>query len=78
MIGIADNQLPNLRYWPDACGFVSLGRPDAGLGARLEAGVAALGSPQVRAAVSARAGALVDGQGVMRLFDHLRDSGSRS
>jgi spore coat polysaccharide biosynthesis predicted glycosyltransferase SpsG len=78
MIGIADNQRPNLRYWPDAGGFVSLGRPDAGLGARLEAGVAALGSPQVRAAVSARAGALVDGQGVMRLFDHLRDPGSRS
>lgn len=78
MIGIADNQAPNLRYWPDACGFVSLGRPDAGLAARLGVEVAAFGPPKVRAAVSVRARALVDGQGVMKLFDHLRDRGPGS
>lgn len=78
LVGIADNQAANLRYWPDACGFLSLGRPDAGLAARLSVGVEALGSRQVRARVSARATALVDGRGVARLFEHLYDQEPRS
>jgi len=75
LVGIADNQTANLRYWPDACGFLSLGRPDPGLAARLSVGVQALASRQVRARVSADAAALVDGRGVARLFEHLYDQG---
>lgn len=72
MIGIADNQQANLDHWPRLCGFVDAGRwDDAGLTERVNAGLTELASAQVRQTVSDRASALVDGQGVRRLFDRL-------
>jgi len=73
LIRTPDNQAVNLRYWPEACGFVSLGRFDADLAARLSDAVASLRPREVRSAVSARAMGRVDGQGVTRLFDYLDD-----
>lgn len=78
LIGMADNQDANLRCWPEACGFVNLGRADADLAARLSVEVSALHSPQVRSAISTRAMARVDGCGVTRLFDHLNERELRS
>ena len=75
LIGIADNQQVNLDHWPDLCGYVSAGRWDApDLEARVRAGMAHLEDPARRADISRRAVAVVDGQGVRRLFDHLERS----
>ena len=78
LIGVADNQSANLQRWPDACGFVSLGRPDGDLAVRLGVAVDALRPVEVRADISARAMARVDGRGVARLLDHPRVPGPRS
>lgn len=78
LVGIADNQQPNLDHWPDLCGYVSAGRWDAeGVEDRVRAGVVALADPAVRQIIGERAATTVDGQGVRRLFDHLDGVGAR-
>lgn len=72
MIGIADNQQPNLDHWPGLCGFIDAGRwDDARLAERVGDGLADLRPAPLRQAISERATVLVDGQGVRRLFDRL-------
>lgn len=72
MIGIADNQQANLDHWPGLCGFIDAGRwDDIRLAERVRAGLTKMSSAKARQAVSDRASALVDGQGVRRLFDRL-------
>lgn len=72
MIGIADNQQANLDHWPGLCGFIAVGRwDDAALSERVRDGLESLRTSEVRQAISDRAAALVDGQGVRRLFDRL-------
>ncbi|WP_374275877.1 hypothetical protein [Brevundimonas sp.] len=72
MLGVAENQRPNLEGWPPLVGFVNAGMWDApDLEARLAGGCEALHDPHVRQAVSARAMAAVDGQGANRLIDRL-------
>lgn len=72
MVGIADNQRPNLEHWPRLCGFVSAGVwDDPDLSRHVRAGLMGLAEASARQAVSDRAGAVVDGQGVRRLLDRL-------
>ncbi|MBX9616249.1 MAG: hypothetical protein K2X25_11690, partial [Caulobacteraceae bacterium] len=72
MVGIADNQRANLEQWPSLCGFIDAGSWDgADLSDRVRKGLIALGPARARQDISARAGGIVDGQGVRRLFDHL-------
>ena len=72
MVGIADNQQANLDHWPDLCGFINAGHWDEeGLAERVRAGLAGLKPDAVRQDISDRAAAIVDGQGVRRLFDRL-------
>lgn len=72
MVGIADNQRANLDRWPDLCGFIDAGSWEADdLEPRVRAGLLSLSEASVRQAVSQRAQAIVDGQGVRRLFDRL-------
>ncbi|MDB5422126.1 MAG: putative glycosyltransferase [Brevundimonas sp.] len=72
MIGIADNQQANLDHWPDLCGFINAGHwDDEVLAERVRAGLASLKPDAVRQNISDRAAAIVDGQGVRRLFDRL-------
>ena len=73
LLGVAGNQQPNLDHWPDLCGFVDAGHSDAAdRSARIQAGLDSLRDPRVRAVISDRAQATVDGQGVRRLFDRLQ------
>lgn len=72
MVGIADNQQANLDHWPHLCGFINVGRwDDEALADRVRAGLATLEAAAVRQDISDRAAAIVDGQGVRRLFDCL-------
>lgn len=72
MVGLADNQHPNLDHWPALCGFVSAGQWDQPpLDDRVRAGLEDLAPARRRQDIADRASALVDGQGVRRLFDYL-------
>jgi UDP-2,4-diacetamido-2,4,6-trideoxy-beta-L-altropyranose hydrolase len=72
MIGVADNQQPNLDHWPALCGFINAGRWDSPeLTNRVGAGLDSLTDVRVRQAISDRGADVVDGQGVRRLFERL-------
>jgi len=72
MVEVADNQRANLVHWPELCGFVDAGPWDAeDLDDRVRAGLDSLRSAAERQSVAERARAVVDGQGVRRLFDRL-------
>ncbi len=73
LLGVADNQQPNLDHWPDRCGFIDAGLWDAvDRDARVRAALDRLRDPHLRATITDRAMATVDGQGVRRLFDRLQ------
>ncbi|NBB65687.1 hypothetical protein GVN18_41220 [Pseudomonas sp. ODNR1LW] len=75
LVGIAANQKANLDHWPALCGYIAAGVWDAAdLDARVKAAMAQLRDPVVRQGIGARAAAVVDGQGVRRLFDYLERS----
>lgn len=72
MVGIADNQQPNLHHWPRLCGFIDAGVwDDPELNRQVRAGLHSLKDAATRQAINDRARAVVDGQGVRRLFDRL-------
>lgn len=78
LLGVADNQQPNLDHWPDLCGFIDAGRWDAAdRDKRIDEGIDRLRDPRVRRTITDRAGTVVDGQGVRRLFDRLQTQGNR-
>ena len=73
LLGVADNQQPNLDHWPDLCGFVDAGRGDAvDRDRRIRAGLDRLRDPRIRRTITDRAEATMDGQGVRRLFERLQ------
>ncbi|WP_339914243.1 hypothetical protein [uncultured Brevundimonas sp.] len=75
LVGVADNQQANLDHWPPLCGFVDAGRWDGpDRQARIRSGLRRLGDPGLRAEIATRSAALVDGQGVRRLFDYLQQA----
>src|SRR5690606_19494446 len=56
MVGLADNQQPNLDYWPALCGFISAGRWDQpGLVDRVRAGLEDLAPAALRQDIADRA-----------------------
>lgn len=72
LVGVADNQKPNLDHWPSLCGYINAGAwNDEDLEARVTAAIAHLADPIERQAIGHRAVNVVDGQGVRRLFDYL-------
>ncbi|WP_339929923.1 hypothetical protein [uncultured Brevundimonas sp.] len=78
LLGVADNQQPNLDHWPDLCGFVDAGRWDAAdRDRRIRAGLDRLRDPRLRRTITDRAEATVDGQGVRRLFERLQTEGRK-
>lgn len=73
LLGVADNQQPNLDHWPGLCGFIDAGRWDAAdRERRIGAGLDGLRDPRVRRTITDRAEATMDGQGVRRLFERLQ------
>tara|TARA_R110002051_G_scaffold11314_3_gene41263 strand:- start:465 stop:1448 length:984 start_codon:yes stop_codon:yes gene_type:complete len=73
LLGVADNQQPNLDHWPGLCGFIDAGRRDAAdRDRRIRAGLERLRDPRVRRTITDRAEATMDGQGVRRLFERLQ------
>jgi UDP-2,4-diacetamido-2,4,6-trideoxy-beta-L-altropyranose hydrolase len=78
LLGVADNQQANLDHWPGLCGFIDAGHRDAvDRDRRIRAGLDQLRDPRVRRAVTDRAEATVDGQGVRRLFERLQTEGRK-
>lgn len=78
LLGVADNQQPNLDHWPALCGFIDAGRRTAAdRDRRIRAGLDRLRDPRVRRTITDRAEAIVDGQGVRRLFDRLQTQDSK-
>lgn len=78
LLGVADNQQPNLDHWPDLCGFINAGRSDAGdRDRRIQAGLDRLRAPRLRRMITDRAEATMDGQGVRRLFERLKTHGRK-
>lgn len=73
LLGVADNQQPNLDHWPRLCGFIDAGHRDAGdRDRRIRAGLDRLRDPRLRRTITDRAEATMDGQGVRRLFERLQ------
>lgn len=72
MVGVAENQRPNLEYWPARTGFRNAGMADdPDFEVRLSRCIAALAPVEARNNVAKRAWSLVDGLGAIRLVHAL-------